>query len=192
MWDGLAHLDVQSIVLSPDYAKDGTLLAYSTYRRSPTIFTEAITSVSRSTDRGLHWTLVTTGTVPAPEVLLAPGSITPDWPFRPGRWWAWDRWIPEARSWSPRLGLPVSVSSVRAILPPKEGDSAGMVYVLADAGLLRRETQGSAWGLCHEPRLDGRDDTNALTVAAWAGDQIAIGTAAGEVLLLAPADLRCQ
>jgi hypothetical protein len=55
MWHDLLHLRVEATDISPNYATDGTLLAYA-------VTGEGVSgrSVFQSTDRGMSWTLVMT------------------------------------------------------------------------------------------------------------------------------------
>ncbi len=192
MWDGLAHLRVQSIALSPRYVDDGTLLAYSEYH-DLLHYIDSPTSVSRSTDRGLHWTLVATGTLPLPEELLPADPRSPGLRFRVGAWPGWvDRWTAELGAWQPIFRVPGESTWVKAVLPSPDAGSDGTVYVLTRASLFRSANWGESWSRCPEPRLESRDYTNEAVTACWAGDLIAVGTANGEVLFVDPAALECE
>jgi DNA-binding beta-propeller fold protein YncE len=191
IWEGLTHLAVQSLAVSPQYTTDGTLLAYSTYHDllHPT---GATTSVSRSTDRGLHWTLVATGTVPPPEELLPPDPSSPDLRFRAGYWWGVDRWTSATGSWQRVLRIPSSAGVARAVLPSRDIGTDGTVYVLAESGLFRSTDRGDTWARCPDPRLDGADDDHWPATGVWAGDQLLLATRRGELFFLDPAALRCE
>jgi len=193
IWDDLEHLSVQSIALSPRYADDGTLLAYSEFHD---LFNPAEslshTSVSRSTDRGLHWTLVATGTLLPPEELLPADPRSPGLRFRTGTLGWVDRWTAEVGAWQPVFRVPGQDTQVRAVVPSPDVASDGTVYVLSQAGLFRSENRGESWAHCPEGRLDGRDYTKEALTACWAGDQLAVGTANGEVLFVDPAGLECE
>jgi hypothetical protein len=58
MWNGLSHLRVHEVKLSPAYTLDSTLLAYARYQHIAS--KEYGHSLFRSTDQGLNWTMVIT------------------------------------------------------------------------------------------------------------------------------------
>ena len=190
VWDGLSDLAVQSLALSPEYGSDGTLLAYSA-SHDLLHYTQFQRSVSRSTDRGLHWTLVATGTLPPPEELLPPDPHSPDLRFRAG-YGGVDRWTAEVGAWQPTFRIPDQGGPVQAVLPSPNVSSDGTLYVLTQAGLFRSVDRGDSWSRCPEGRLDGRDHTSRVMAGCWAGEQIAAGTANGEVLFVDPAALECE
>ena len=98
VWDGILHLRVFDVALSPNYATDRTLLAYSRYQRI-TPWQSGL-SVFRSNDQGLSWTLVMTqsqeSSLPPPEQLLPQG------PAQPAGLGATSTTIPFGRLWAER------------------------------------------------------------------------------------------
>jgi len=199
MWDGLTHLRVYDVALSPDYAADGTLLAYANYQRITPW--NGGRSIFRSTDRGLNWSLVMTSTLqalwgdmPPPEEFLPPGLPLPTVRFRStdyGR--GVERTTDGGETWEPVVVTRQPEFTVRAILPSPNVDTDHTVYVLSDYDLFRSTDGGEAWERWPDERLAGRDYFQRLTAGAISPllddgrYQLFIGTAVGEFWALGPA-----
>jgi photosystem II stability/assembly factor-like uncharacterized protein len=202
MWNGLTHLRIQDVALSPHYAQDGTLLAYTDYRRLTPW--ESGDSIFCSTDQGLSWTLVmTTGSsadpLPPLENLLPPGTSPPDVQFRrpENGWplWKMERTTDGGQTWEPITVTRQPDFAIQAILPSPNLDADGTVYVLAEHDLFRSTDAGDTWQRWRDKRLAGRDFGSRLTSGAITPllddgqHQLFIGTAAGEFWTLDPATL---
>ncbi|HFD38973.1 MAG TPA: hypothetical protein ENJ31_03870, partial [Anaerolineae bacterium] len=197
MWGDLTHLRVYDVAISPDYAADGTLLAYSRYQRlNPW---ESGYSVFRSADRGLSWTQVMTrpweSTLPAPEDLLPAAPSRSDTRFRvTNDEQGVERSTDGGRSWEPVLTRRQPEFRVRAVLPSPEFAADRTVYVLSETDLFRSTDGGDSWERWLDARLTGRDYFQRLTAGAIAplgdgGYRLFLGTAAGEFWSLDPAAL---
>jgi hypothetical protein len=198
LWGGLTHLRVYEVALSPDYAADGTLLAYARYQRITPW--EGGQSIFRSTDRGLSWSLIMTaetGTEPQPPgVLLPPGSPLPAIRFRAADYdRSVERTIDGGQTWEPVVVTRQPDFYVRAILPSPTIDADHTVYVLSDYDLFRSTDEGDTWERWIDQRLAGRDYFQRLTAGAISplprdGQyHLFVGTAVGEFWVLDPAAL---
>ncbi len=195
MWNGLSHLRIYDIILSPNYPADGTLLAYAEYKRiTPS---ENGRSIHRSTDRGVNWSLVMTATekaaLPHPEELLPPGPAAPDVRFREtaGPPYGIERSIDGGRTWHAiSLGRLSNTIHFEAILPSPNLAADHTVYILTNFGLFRSTDDGATWQRPLDERLTGPLDwsqsliTAALTPPLEDGrQQLFVGTAAGLLVL---------
>jgi hypothetical protein len=189
MWRDLDHLRVDSLQLSPDFARDGTLLARATYDHlaDQPAGGEAGVSLFRSMDRGLRWTLVATDTMvsglPAPAALLPLPEEAP-----PLRIDATGRGIERRGADGAWESAPAPLrpeSYVRAILPATAGH--GVFYVVGEFDVARTADRGATWERWVDPRLANRDYANGISSAALsppldAGRHLLfIGTQNGEV-----------
>jgi len=199
MWRDLAHLRVNDVALSPDYAADGTLLAYASYYRIQPWSSGR--SVFRSTDRGLSWSLVVTSTtyadgLPSPETLLPSGPSLPDVRFRtPDFGRSVERSSDGGQTWQPVVVTRQPDFTARVIIPSPQIDSDRTVYVLSDYDLFRSTDGGDTWHRWDDDRLAGRDYSTRLMASAVSpllddgSQQIFIGSAAGEFWTLDPTAL---
>ncbi len=173
------------IAISPNYAADGTLLAY-TYGHDGDYFR----AVFRSTDRGASWTKLKSGTyaeMPQPETLL-PAVPQPDLRFRlekravlrttdGGQTWTQVKWADTAQ------GLLLS--------PNLATDHT--IYLILEDGILRSQDDGNTWGRWINQRLEGaveQSKLSAWTITPLLKDgsyQLLIGTDKGEFWMLDPA-----
>lgn len=195
MWQDLIHLRVSDIALSPDYARDGTVLATSNYQRLTPW--EGGVALSRSTDRGLSWTLVMTqpqgASLPSPRSLIAAAAPSAGVQFRTadyGR--SVERTVDGGQTWEPLVVTRKPGFTAQTALASPTFDSDSTVYVLSEFDLFRSTDGGSTWERWADERLAGRDYTNKLTAAAVSAPQdngrhqVFIGTAAGEFWTLDP------
>lgn len=201
MWQGLLHLHVYDVALSPDYATDGTLLAYSNYNHhvpgewTPT---EWGSSIFRSTDRGLNWSLVmtTTETLPPPESLWPADPSLPRLPpiqFRADG--GVERTTDGGRTWQSVAVTHQPDFRVVAVLPSPNRAADHTVYVVSAKDLFRSIDDGDTWQHWRDARLEGRDANWELTAAALSPllddgrYQLFIVTTAGEFWVLDPPTL---
>jgi photosystem II stability/assembly factor-like uncharacterized protein len=198
LWSDLAFLRVYDVALSPDYAADGTLLAYSRYQRiTPWQPGQA---VFRSADRGLHWTLVMTApldaSLPPPEDLLPPSSSRPALRFRTansGR--SVERSTDGGQTWQAVVVSRQPDFQVQAILLSPNVAADHTVYVLSSYALFRSTDGGEKWEHCTSVRPAGFDSSRRLTAGALAPSQaggrhlLFIGRANGRFRALDPARL---
>jgi photosystem II stability/assembly factor-like uncharacterized protein len=200
MWNGLTHLRVYHLAVSPNYATDRTLIAYSRFQMIEP--DENGLSVFRSTDGGQNWALEMTqpqgASMPAPAYLLpvaagaadlAPPAMRADG-FASGVERTFDAGI----TWQPVVipGQP-KMLFVKAVLPSPDRYEPDTYYVVAEAGLYRTPDRGNTWQRCLDERLAGRDvlerRITAGATSPWqdqTGYQIFLGTAAGEFLVVDP------
>jgi hypothetical protein len=133
---------------------------------------------------------VVASTLPAEELLPA-DPRSPGLRFRASAAWGWvERWTAQGQGWQPVFRI--AGQGIAAVLPSPHVGSDGAAYVLTQAGLFRSADRGDSWARCPEGHLEGRDYTNEPTTGAWAGDQLAVGTANGEILFIDPAALDCE
>ncbi|MBN1976957.1 MAG: hypothetical protein JW918_06110 [Anaerolineae bacterium] len=200
LWNGLSHLRIEDIILSPGYPADGTLLAYAKYDRI--VPAESGWSVHRSTDRGASWSPVMTTTekaaLPYPEDILPPKPMASQVRFRlgaepqrvkrstdGGQTW-------HAVSLNRVFGL---TTTVEAVMPSPNLAADHTVYVLTRDTLFRSTDDGDTWQRSLDERLVGRGWLRGLTAAALTPpladgrQQLFVGTGDGELLVLAPEEV---
>ncbi len=191
IWNGLVHLRVNDIVISPNYSQDGTVLAYARYNHFPPP-NEVGGSVFRSVNRGLNWTLVMTDSgyytdLAAPEELLPPDSL-PAMRFRPVKYGI-QRTTDGGKTWQSVVISHQSGFSVLSIVPSPNIKQDQTVYLLSNEALYRSIDGGITWA---------RDPTNtakALAVSPRLKDgshRLFLGSAAGEFWTLNPAEIKWQ
>ena len=188
---GLLDLRVDKLVLSPDYSRDGTLLVYTHPGSAPGATNQ---SVYRSTDRGEHWTLVSSGSPPTLVDLLPPGSKVPPAQFRlavnlPA---GVDRRTADTRTWRQVFRTELDADRPVAVLPSPAIETDSTVYLLTQAGLLRSIDLGETWQRCPNERLDGRAYDRWVAGGALAGDLLLVGTRAGEFFFLDVTEQLCE
>lgn len=199
MWHGLTHLRVYDLVLSPNYANDGALLAYAYYHNlnnlSPPSPHDTGHSLFSSNDRGQHWTLVMTASTASAATRLP--IIEPATRFRLG--YQENRPVIErsdnrGQTWKT---LPLALDGVSGgqVFPSPHFVADQTVYVLHDQGLLRSTDGGETWQNWADEWLLGRDSTNRLTTMAISParnndqPQLFVGTAAGEFRVVTPTSM---
>ncbi len=198
-WEGLEHLRVERIEVSPRFADDQTLLAYARYALIEA--GETGYSVHRSDDGGLQWTRVVTATVaellPAPTAYL-PIPATAELPVRKTSWSEPLEVRVEGGGWEPVTQEFAAQESLRALLqaPPAEGaGGTDALYVVTDKGVYRTQDGGRGWQAWDDARLEGRNFESEIRSAAVTprlsdgSYQLLVGTAAGELWQLDPATL---
>ena len=154
MWNGLSHLCVRNVILSPSYADDGTLLAYAEYTnllldsRSSKMNGK---SVFRSTDRGLSWTQVVTNpgnqaSWPSPEDLLPPEPSPPVIYFRFTKYeeWVLERTTDGGRTWQTINAIRQRFSPPKILISPNLAADY-TIYIRFDQDLYRSTDIGETW-----------------------------------------------
>jgi hypothetical protein len=199
-WRDLTHLRVQDLIVSPAYANDETVLAYAHYQRIQPW--EAGTSIHRSTDGGVSWSLALTSTAeisPALRRELIPGIdaalLAPVRSADNGR--GIERSTDGGITWdSVELDQP-SGATILAI-EPALGDPQGAFYVLGTQNLWRLRNNGAVVERWNDERLANRTFTNTLAALAVSpplaegSHQLFVGTNAGEFWRLDPAALNWE
>jgi hypothetical protein len=206
MWADLTHLRVYDVAISPLYASDGTLLAYSRYQRlSPW---QGGLSLFRSEDRGLSWTLVMTrpqdASLPPPEELLSVAAgqahvAATEAQFRLSDYGRGvERWAQAGQAWEPTVLARLPGFFAQAILVSPRFEQDRTVYVLSEFELFRSTDGGLAWARWADARLEGRDYASKLSTATLSPPlpdgryQLFLGTANGELWSLDPAQLEWE
>ncbi|MBM4431491.1 MAG: hypothetical protein FJ026_14275, partial [Chloroflexi bacterium] len=208
MWNGLQYLRVQKVVISPFYAKDGTVLAYADYDMPPA----SGASVFRSTDRGLSWSLVMTATYS--DGLPALGELLPADPGAPAvhfqltstllragfrSMWHVER-SADSQTWRPVLifDQPSGVFDFGTILTSPSFNHDSTVYVVTAHDLFRSTDGGSTWERWADERLATLSESDRITAGAISpllddgGHHLFIATENGEFWPLNPATLAWQ
>ena len=165
VWQGLEHLRIDRLAISPRFAQDRMLLAYASYN----LFWrgESGWSVFRSENGGAAWTLAARvdaargGTLPEPEELLpAADSVR----FRLGGYGLLLRSGDGGASWQPvlRLARPGRILIARSPDFARDGE----VYA-ADPYTLYRSTDGGlSWQMATDLGEARSDPTSELTALA--------------------------
>ena len=201
MWDGLTHLRVYDVALSPDFAADRTLVSFANYQRITPW--EDGRSVFRSTDGGVSWSLVMTSTLketpPSAETFLPAGPPLPAVRLRTADYGRGvERTTDGGRTWQPVVVTRQPGFNVVAILHSPNLEADHTIYVLSDYDLFRSTDDGDSWERWPDARLEGRDYFQRLTAGAISlplegeGHRLFVGTAAGEFWSLATATMAWQ
>ncbi|MDI9548166.1 MAG: hypothetical protein QM346_11280 [Chloroflexota bacterium] len=196
VWQGLEHLRVYDLRVSPEFATDGRIHAFARYQRiSPW---EAGVSLWESTDRGLSWTQVMTAASESELALQAASawSAAPDdLPVRLAGYGQSVEVRPEgAETWE-TLDLGQSEDQLfRAVAPSPTFETDGTLYVLGESGLWRTTDRGASWQRWDDPRLQNRTYENALFALAVSpalpdgSHKLFVGSFAGEFWALTPSE----
>jgi hypothetical protein len=189
------------VEISPNFANDNTLLAYSRYQRLDPW--RGGQSVFRSTDQALSWTMVMTRpgdtALPSPEELLPPAPSPSAVQFRQadyGR--AVERTSNGGDTWEPTIVTRQPDFYIQAIVPSPTHAADQTIYVLSEYDLFRSTDGGETWSRWLDERLAGRDYTNKLTIVVASPalygrrHQLFLGTAAGEFWALEPETLEWE
>ena len=191
VWQGLAHLRIHDLIVSPDYEVDSTLLAYAHYQRIDPW--EAGVSLHRSTDGAATWTLALTATneiTPGARLALLAAASPAQLPARigvDGR--TLERSADGGQRWGKVALGQADTAMLRAVLPAPDGGA----YVLGSAGLWRVAADGARIEAWEDARLAGRAYTNTLWSLAVSppldegGHRLFVGSYAGEFWALDPA-----
>lgn len=195
VWQGLTHLRITELLLSPTFAADQTVLVKADYYQVNT--GQSGESWQRSTDGGLHWSVVATSTadtaLPASTAFLPVLASTAG--TLPVRLTAVDHRVEatldQGQSWQP-VPLPLAADEwVQAIVPAPTTRTAGVdpvIYALSDYHLWRTTDGGQQWAQWVDPLGTPRTYSNAfraLAVSPGLADgayQLFLGTTDGQVL----------
>ena len=199
-WQGLHHLRVSEVTLSPKFATDQTLLAYADYMQFAPLGDGR--SIQRSTDGGLTWSVwitLTDAPLPAAAALLLGATPPPTLPVRLTEFGDQLARSRDGETWE-GIHLPEYLGSeVRAMLAAPDFAESGVVYVLGASALWRVREHGSLIEPWDDLRLAGRTAyTKVLTSLAFSplyadgAYRLVIGTGGGEVWLLNPAEMTWQ
>ena len=168
--DGLYHLRVYQIALSPDYANDSTLLAYAHAQNGDVLY--------RSSDSGANWDLLVRQTgynlppLPRPEELFRQQDQTgqtygPE--FRCDFDGACERSDDGGSTWAPFDTSSVQLDRLVTTVRSPRFQTDGVVYFLTESGLYRAWLNEGIWQRCTAPFFNNRTDyTRALTALAAA------------------------
>lgn len=186
---GIGPLLVDQLVVSPDLARDGLLVAYARTDPRAGVSTR---SAYYSTDGGDTWSRSAGGAARGLVDLLPAGPDGPWVEFRlnpdlpPGV----DRLAAGAGTWQRVFTAEGDDSTPVAVLPTLA--SRGQpVYLLGRTGLWRSADLGDTWQRCPDDRIDGRPFDAWVAAGALAGTRLLAGTLAGELLSLDLEGLSC-
>jgi hypothetical protein len=194
MWDGLAHLRVERLAISPDYARDGAVAAYCQF--ADLLGAGWGQSVFVSSDRGEHWALNAQTTdsynAPLPRVEALFGAVTAPEPLLPGVGYA-GVGRGNGDAYVQLLTFPDGESLVaQAFSSGYPGDQT--IYVLSSYHLYRSTDNGVAWQqakgtLFGERTYERRFTVLTVTSDAQRGALLILADDAGELDVLAAAGL---
>ncbi len=194
MWKGLDFLRVYDLVVSPDYATDGRIQASAYYHRLAPW--DSGVGLLESTDRGLSWTLVMTAAEQSAlhEQAVSLAASAPDLPVRlAGYGQTLEVQDAAGQAWTAvDLGRQEN-ELFRAVVPSPSYAADGTIYVLGEYGLWRTADRGVTWARWADPRLDDRDQANALSTLAISpalpdgSHKLFVGSYGGNFWVLAPA-----
>lgn len=194
-WQGLQHLRIDEVAVSPHFAEDQTVLAYANYMQFDPMNDGK--SVQRSTDGGLTWSLwitMTDGPLPAATALLPAATPPPVLPMRLSQYGdELLRQRHEDGTWE-SIDLDSTLgSTARALVAAPDFAETGVVYVMGEHALWRLREAGTVIESGVDPRLSGHQTASAaltsLAVSPLYRDgshRLVIGTAGGAVWLLHP------
>ena len=201
LWQGLMHLRITDLQLSPRFGSDQTIWVKANYHQ--VVSGNVGQSWQRSTDNGVTWSLVATGTS---ELDLAQAlTDLPDFPERtaftlPVRIREGDHGLAyspdHGERWLP-IALPLANDEwVLTLLPAPtyaiDNAADGVIYALSDYHLWRTSDNGRNWSQWQVPIKQPRTYANALRVLeispllANGRYQLFIGTNDGQFLALYP------
>ena len=195
LWNGLSHLRVYDLRVSPSYAEDGAVQALARYTRLAPW--ETGVSLHVSADRGLTWSQAFTATNESKmEDRLDAEDLAMIGPTRfhivdygdaltvmgdNGEW----RHVDLQQGDGEKL---------RAVVPSPAHEEESTYYLLGDYSLWRTTDEGKTWSEWQDARLEGRDYAKALTALAVTpqfpdgSHRLLLGTYAGEFWMLSPSD----
>lgn len=198
MWQGLNHLRVYDVIVSPDYATDSTVLAYAYYSDLTQRELNG-QSLFRSTDGGEHWALVAQKPAPEGYNLPQPEDLLP-LPEEPVRFQIAEQGQGIARStdggatWE-TLSVFREPSEwwaeIQDIVLSPTFDEDTTVYALSGDALYRSTDSGTTWQELQDKRIGERDsDTCFGVLAASPGHDgtydLFLGSVNGDFLVVHP------
>jgi len=199
-WQGLTHLRISQLIVSPAFADDQTVLVQGSYYRVDTGQSGA--SWQQSTDGGLHWSVVATSTYDAPlpaAATIVPALTSPavTLPVRLTENGHRVEYTPDqGATWQP-VSLPLAADEwAQTVIPaptPSGAVDKAVIYVLSDYHLWRTTDGGRQWAQWVDPLTPPRTYANAFRTVAisppLAGGvyQLFLGTTDGHFLMVDPA-----
>jgi hypothetical protein len=196
MWQGLNHLRVYDVIVSPSYATDSTVLAY-TYYSDLTQREVNGQSLFRSADGGEQWTLTAQKSAPEGHDLPRSEDLLP-LPEEPVRFQIADNGKGIAQSTDG--GMTWETLSVFGEPPEWWAEIRGIalsptfaedttVYALSGDTLYRSTDGGTTWQRLQDERIGERDtDTRFTVLAASSGHDgiydLFLGSANGDFLVV--------
>lgn len=199
LWQGLTHLRITELLLSPAFTDDQTLLVKAEYYQVTT--GQSGVSWQRSTDGGIGWSVVATSTydTPLPAAAALLPSLAAPVVTLPVRLTDYDHRVEytpdQGITWRP-VSLPLAADEwVQTVIPaPTKGspENKQIIYVLSDYHLWRTTTGGQQWEQWRDPLDTPRDYTNAfrtLAISPLLADgayHLFLGTTDGQFLLPNP------
>ncbi|MEZ4866513.1 MAG: sialidase family protein [Caldilineaceae bacterium] len=195
LWQGLRHLRVTDLLLSPNFHADQSLLVQADYLQVHS--GEAGVSWQRSTDGGLHWSVVSTATtasaLPPAATFLPALAQEPRLPLRVGGYGQRvEMTTDQGVTWQPAPLTLADDERVQALMAAPPNAAQAALYVLSDYHLWYSVDSGQRWSSWEDSRLAGRDYTRALRRLAISpllpdGSYVLfVGTANGEFLQIMP------
>jgi photosystem II stability/assembly factor-like uncharacterized protein len=189
VWEGLAHLRINRIEISPRFADDETMLAYAVYTQITPM--ETGYSIHRSTDGGLHWTRVMTVTgldlLPDASAYL-PVVLTEALPVRKESMFSPIEVRIAGTDWTTATNALGAGEVLRGLWPSPEGATPPAIFVATDSGLYRTLDQGVTWSRLAESATN-REALMAAAITPQLGDgayRLLLATADGALLQLDP------
>ncbi len=200
-WQVLPHLRITDLRLSPRFGSDQTLWAKANYHQ--VVSGEVGQSWQRSTDNGVTWSLVATGTSELElaqaltDIIDFPERTTFNLPVRIREGDHGLAYSPDhGDSWFP-IALPLAEGEwVITLLPAPtyaiDGAAHRVIYALSDYHLWRTRDHGRSWSRWQATVDQPRAYANALCVLeispllADGRNQLFVGTNDGEFLALYP------
>jgi photosystem II stability/assembly factor-like uncharacterized protein len=189
--DGLYDLRVSRLLASPNYAHDGTLLAYANIAQGQAVY--------RSTDRGESWQVITRQIgygrppLPRPRELFSVAEERPQ--FQCDYDGLCERSTDGGETWSTLSTDPFEMGRLIAYALSPRFDQDHTAYWITESAVFRYDDSAQRGEICTDPPLYGpRDYTNSFTDVATAatgnGEHVLfIGSNAGEFLRFAPQEL---
>lgn len=188
LWNGLPHLRVKKVEISPTYRDDGGVAVTSDYVQI--VPWEQGESLHRSFDRGETWERVSTeadlGITPEPHspFFLPDGSALP---VRKVSYVDPIEVQDAAGGWTAAVNNLGANETLRALLPSPEYASDGTIYVVTDLAVYRTTDRGASWHRLDDARLTDLTWERLLTAATLSpvlGDgayRLLLGTANGNI-----------
>ncbi|MBC7248683.1 MAG: hypothetical protein H5T62_00220 [Anaerolineae bacterium] len=200
VWQGLTHLRVNQVTISPDFATDHTVVVRSHYQNL--LQWTGGQSLFRSTDGGQTWEMIASGTTSDGSDLPPIEAILPalDKPvrFRSGGYGQTiERTDDGGQTWQTVFTLPPGEYALEIVTSPAfEQDQT--VYVLFYTFLLRSTDGGQTWQSFQDPALARQEDTDtwltalALTPTASGGHTLFLGRNDGQFIVRQSEELAWQ
>jgi DNA-binding beta-propeller fold protein YncE len=181
LWQGLEQLRINELAFSPQWASDGTLLAYARYQGLLTAQSGDV--LFRSTDRGAHWSVAASRTneynapaLPRPADLWPGSGALVQLARREGVGTV-SRSRDDGRTWELVLVLPEQSYIASMVAAPND---AQVWYLTTAAALYRTRDAGDHWELADDPRLG----EHGVWPLAWQQLALAPAQAGGQWLFL--------